>query len=180
MLHSISHIDLKPVHSPAKNHRFHPSMPNSFRAPASILKNGQKRPFFDGRVNSFARGTRFTVTDSLYSGSIFPPSSGVYRMSLRLSIAKQSARYFSDDAHFFAVFEFSVSNVKPMTHDGVPLAPIGRRRTKMDQNLIRWWVPFRATLCQISCSLSKPLRRFSRFNYDNTRKEWHLIINNIR
>ena len=152
-LQSISQIDLKLVHSPAKCHRFHPFMPNSFRAPASILKSGQKRPFFDGRVNSFALGTRFTVTDSLYSRPVFPLSNGVYRMSLRLFLAEQSARDPSDAAQFFAVFGFFVSNVKPMAHVRTcQWHPIGRRRTKMDQNLIRCLSPFRDPVCQISCS----------------------------
>ena len=58
-------MGLKSVHSPVKRHRFHPSVPNSFPAPASILKNGQKRSFSGGRVNTFERGTRFTENDSL-------------------------------------------------------------------------------------------------------------------
>ena len=51
-----------------------------------------KTAVFNGRDNSSARGTRFTMDDGLYSRQIFPLSNGVYRMSLRLSIAEQSAR----------------------------------------------------------------------------------------
>ena len=105
----------------------------------NVAKNGR---FFDGRVNSFAHDTRFTVTDSLYSRPVFPLSNGVYRMSLRLFLAEQSARDPSDAAQFLALFGFSVSNVKPMAHVRTcQRHPIGRRRTKMDQNLMRWWAP---------------------------------------
>ena len=60
-----------------------------------------KTAVFNGRDNSFARGTRFTMDDSLYSRLIFPLSNGVYRMSLRLPIAEQSARDPSGGCRLF-------------------------------------------------------------------------------
>ena len=99
---SISHIDSKSVHSPVKCHRFRPSMPNSFPASTPILKNGQKLPFFGGRVISFERSTRFTVKDGLYSRPIFSQSNGAYRVSLRPSIPEQSTQDRSGVAPFFA------------------------------------------------------------------------------
>ena len=93
-------------------------MPISFRPPASILKNGQKRPFFDGRVNNFARGTRFTVNDCLYSRPILPLSNGVYHMSLRLAVAEQSTQDRSGVAPFFDPVNFLGANVKPMANNG--------------------------------------------------------------
>ena len=105
------------LHSSVKYHRFRFStMPNSFLTPAINPEKWSKRPFFDERANSSARGTGFTVNDSLYSRPVFPLSNGVYRMSLRLSVGEQSARDAINVRHFFAALVFSVSNVKTMAH----------------------------------------------------------------
>ena len=106
----ISHIGLKSVHSPVKCHRFHPSVPNSFPVPASILKNAQKRLFSGGRVNTFEPGARLTENDSLQSRPICSLSSGVYGMSLRLSVAEQSAQDRSDVSAFFDPANFLAPN----------------------------------------------------------------------
>ena len=87
-----------------------------FPATSINPENGQKWSLFNGRDNSFARDTRFTMDDSLYSRSIFLIPNGVYCKSLRLSIAEQLARDPNGAVQFFAIFEFSVSNAKPMAH----------------------------------------------------------------
>ena len=92
------------------------SMSNSFRAPASILKNARKRPFLDGRGHSIARGSSFAMNDILYVRPICSLSNGVYLMSLRTSVAEQSARDPSSVGPFFTVSDFFISNVKPMEH----------------------------------------------------------------
>ena len=87
-------------------------MSNSFRAPASILKNARKRPFLDGRGHSIARGSSFAMNDILYARPISSLSNGVYLMSLRPSVAEQSARDPSGVGPFFAVsiFPFPMLN----------------------------------------------------------------------
>ena len=67
-------------------------MSNSFRAPASILKNARKRPFLYGRGHHFARVSCFVMNDILYARPISPLSNGVYLMPLRPSVAEQSVR----------------------------------------------------------------------------------------
>ena len=57
----------KSVHSSIKCHRFRLYMPISFRAPASIPKNGQKRPFFDGRVNSETHVAHVLLWTTVYT-----------------------------------------------------------------------------------------------------------------
>ena len=96
--------------------QFQLSMSNSSQAPASILKNARKRPFLYGRGDSIARGSSFAMNDILYARPISSLSNGVYLMSLRPSVAEQSARDPSGVGPFFAVSDFSISNVKPMEH----------------------------------------------------------------
>ena len=76
--------------------------------PASGI-NPEKWPktaVFGGRVNSFERGTCFTVNDSLYSRPIFPLSNGAYRVSLRPSVVEHSTQDRSGVAPFFDPVNF--------------------------------------------------------------------------
>ena len=59
------------------------TMSNSFRAPASILKNARKRPFLYGRGHNFARDSCFDMNDILYARPISSLSNGVYLMQWR-------------------------------------------------------------------------------------------------
>ena len=93
----------------AQNFSVTPRMSNSFRAPASILKNARKRPFLYGRGHNFARDSCFAMNDILYARSISSLSIGVYLMSLRPSVAEQSVRDPSGVGPFFAVFDFSIT-----------------------------------------------------------------------
>ena len=77
-----------------------------------------KGPFFNGRDDSFARGTRFTVNDSLYSRPVFPLSNGAFRVSLRPSVVEQWTQDRSDVSPFFDPVNFPGSNVKPMANNG--------------------------------------------------------------
>ena len=79
-------------------------------------ENARKRPFLYGRAHNFARDSCFAMNDILYARSIFSLSNGVYLMSLRPSVAVQSAREPSGVGSFSAVLDFSISNVKPMEH----------------------------------------------------------------
>ena len=56
------------------------------------------------------------MSDNLYARPIRSLSNGVYLMSLRPLVAEQSVREPSGVGPFFAVFDFSISNVKPMEH----------------------------------------------------------------
>ena len=97
-------------------------------------KNGQKRPFLDGRVQSFARSMCFIV-NRLYSRPISPLSNRVYRMSLRLSVVNQTARDLSGAARFctnFRIFRFQCWTNDARLH--VPAAPHWSQR---NQNLIK-------------------------------------------
>ena len=66
--------------------------------------------------HSIARDSCFAMNDILYARPISSLSNGVYLMSLRPSVAEQSARDPSGVGPFSAVFDFSISNVKPMEH----------------------------------------------------------------
>ena len=111
-----SHILSKTVHSSAHCNRFQPSISNSLRVPASILKNAQKRPFSHYRRLRFARGSCFDANDTLYSRPFFTLSNRLYRMSLRPTITEQSARDPSAAGPFFTISVFPVSKVKRMAH----------------------------------------------------------------
>ena len=56
------------------------------------------------------------MNDILYARPICSLSNGVYLMSLRPSVAEQSAQDPSGVGPFLAVFDFSISNVQPMEH----------------------------------------------------------------
>ena len=56
------------------------------------------------------------MNDILYARPISSLSNGVYLMSLRPSVAEQSARDPSSVGPFFTVSDFSISNVKPTEH----------------------------------------------------------------
>ena len=112
----VLHLIWKSVHSPTIWYRFQLPMFNSFRTPASILKNARKRPFLYGRGYNFARGSCFAMNVALYARPISSLSNGPYFMSLRPSVAKQSARDPSAVRQFSVVFYFSIFHVNPMEH----------------------------------------------------------------
>ena len=79
-------------------------------------ENARKRPFLYGRGHNFARGSCLAINVALHARPISSLSNGLYLMSLRSSVAKQSARHPSAVRQFFVVFEFSISHVNPMEH----------------------------------------------------------------
>ena len=65
-----------------------------------------------------ARGTCFIIDDSLYSRPIFPLSNDAYRVSLRPSVAEQSAQDRRGVAPFFDTVNFPGSYVKTISNNG--------------------------------------------------------------